>query len=129
MSTRRIRKVLVFAGLMLVVCGCGGRPNLVGTDAAVYSGRTLYAVASQDLSRVYDATLAALTQLEIEVTEKAKDVFYAKIVGSIADGKTITIRMEPGENNTTNLNISGGNVVSGNEKRALTIYEKIKQNL
>ena len=128
MSTRRIRKVLVFAGLMLVVCGCG-RPNLVGTDAAAYSGSKLYAVASQDLNSVYDATLTALLQLEIEVVEKAKDVFYAKIVGSIADGKTITIRMKPGENNTTNLNISASKLFSGNEERARTIYEKIKQNL
>jgi hypothetical protein len=128
MSTRRITKVLVFAGLMLVVCGCG-RPNLVGTDAAVYSGSKLYAVVSQDLNSVYDATATALTQLEIEVAEKAKDVFYAKIVGAIADGQTITVRMEPGENNTTNLSISGGSVLSGNEERARTIYEKIKQNL
>ncbi len=128
MSTRRIRKVLVCAGLMLVVCGCG-RPNLVGTDAAVYSGSRLYAVVSQDLNSVYNATETALTQLEIEVVEKAKDVFYAKIVGAIADGKTITIRMEPGENNTTDLSISGGNALSANEERARTIYEKIKQNL
>jgi hypothetical protein len=128
MSTRIIRKVLVFAGLMLVVCGCG-RPNLVGTDAAAYSGSKLYAVASQDLNSVYDATLTALLQLEIEVVEKAKDVFYAKIVGSIADGKTITIRMKPGENNTTDLSISASKFLSGNEERARTIYEKIKQNL
>ena len=128
MSTRRIRKVLVFAGLMLVVCGCG-RPNLVGTDAAVYSGSKLYAVVSQDLNSVYDAALTALTQLEIEVSEKAKDVFYARIVGSIADGRTITIRLEPGENNTTDLSISASKFLSGNEERARTIYEKIKQNL
>ncbi len=128
MSTRRIRKVLVFAGLMLVVCGCGGRPNLVGTDAAVYSGSKLYAVASQDLNSVYEATVNALLQLEIKVIDKAKDVFYAKIVGEIADGRTITILMEPGENNTTNLSIAGSNFLSGNEERARTIYEKIKQN-
>ena len=128
MSTRRIRKVLVFAGLMLVVCGCGGRPNLVGTDAAVYSGSKLYAVASQDLNSVYEATVNALLQLEIKVIDKAKDVFYAKIVGEIADGRTITILMEPGENNTTNLSIAGSNFLSGNEERARTIYGKIKQN-
>lgn len=128
MSTIRIRKVLVFTGLMLVVCGCG-RPNLVGTDAAVYSGSKLYAVASQNLNSVYDATTTALTQLEIEVVEKSKDVFYAKIVGAIADGQTITIRMEPGKNNTTDLSISASKLFSGNEERARTIYTQIKQNL
>ncbi len=128
MSTRRITKGLVLAGLVLAVYGCR-RPNLVGTDAAVYSGGKLYAVASQDLNSVHDATLKSLTQLEIEVTDKAKDVFYAKIVGSIADGQTITIRMEPGDNGTTDLIISTSEFLSGNEQRARTVYEKIKQNL
>ena len=70
MSTRRIRKGLVLAGLMLVMCGCG-RPNLVGTDAAVYSGNKLYAVVSRDLNSVYDATVTALVQLEIGTVDKA----------------------------------------------------------
>ena len=104
MLMREIRKISVLAVLMLCVCGCG-RPNLIGTDAAVYSGGKLYAVASQDLNSVYDATVTALKQLEVEVTETAKDVFYAKVVGKIADGKTITIRMEPGENNITEIPI------------------------
>ena len=126
MSTRRIRKVLVFAGLMLVVCGCG-RPKLIGTDAAVYSGSKLYAVASQDLNSVYDATLTSLTQLEIEVAEKNKDVFYAKVVGKIADGRTVTMRMEPGADKATELRINTSSF--GNEERSRVIYKTIQENL
>ncbi len=128
MSIRGIWKVSVFTGLMLAVCGCG-RPNLIGTDAAVYSGGKLYAVTSQDLDSVYAATVKALEQLEVEVIETAKDVFYAKVVGKIADGKTITIRMEPGANNITNINIKASKFLSGNEDRARAIYKKIKENL
>jgi len=116
----------VFASLMLAVCGCG-RPNLIGTDAAVYSQGKLYAVSGQDLNRVYGATVTALQQLEIEITETAKDVFYAKIVGKVADGKTVTIRLEPGADNVTELRIKSGTF--GNEKRSRVIYEKIQQNL
>jgi len=126
MSIRGIWKVSVFAGLMLAVCGCG-RPNLIGTDAAVYSQGKLYAVSGQDLNRVYVATVAALQQLEIEVTETAKDVFYAKIVGKVADGKTVTIRLEPGADNATELRIKSGTF--GNEERSRVIYKKIQQNL
>ncbi len=126
MSIRGIWKVSVFAGLMLAVCGCG-RPNLIGTDAAVYSQGKLYAVSGQDLNSVYVATVAALQQLEIEVTETAKDVFYAKVVGKVADGKTVTIRLEPGAENVTDLRIKASTF--GNEERSRVIYEKIQQNL
>jgi len=113
---------------MMSVCGCG-RPNFIGTDAAVYSRGTLYAVASQDMNSVYAATVTALKQLEVEVIETAKDVFYAKIVGKIADGKTITIRMEPGENNITDITIKASKFLSGNEERARVVYTQIKLNL
>jgi hypothetical protein len=102
---------------------------LIGTDAAVYSRGTLFAVASHDLSSVYAATETALKQLEVEVIETAKDVFYAKIVGKIADGKTITIRMEPGEKNITNIEIKASKFLSGNEERARVVYTQIKLNL
>ena len=126
MSIQRMCTVCVLAALMLAMCGCG-RPNLIGTDAAVYSRGKLYAVSGQDLNSVYKATEAALRQLEIEVTETSKDVFYAKVVGRVADGKTVTIRLEPGADNVTELRIKAGTF--GNEERSRVIYEKIQQNL
>ncbi len=126
MSIQRMCTVCVLAGLMLAVCGCG-RPNLIGTDAAVYSQGKLYAVSGQDLNSVYAASVKALKQLEIEVTETAKDVFYAKVIGKVADGKTVTIRLEPGTDNVTNLRIKAGTF--GNEERSRVIYKQIQQNL
>ena len=126
MSIREISKLLFCAALALAVCGCG-RPNIIGTDAAVYSRGNLYAVSGQDLNSVYSATLAALKQLEIEVAEKDIDVFYAKVVGKIADGRSVTIRMEPGEDKNTELMIKTGSF--GNEERSRVIYEKIQENL
>ncbi len=126
MSIQRMCTICVLAGLTLAVCGCG-RPNLIGTDAAVYSQGKLYAVSGQDLNSVYAASVKALKQLEIEVTETAKDVFYAKIIGKVADGKTVTIRLEPGTDNVTNLRIKAGTF--GNEERSRVIYKQIQQNL
>jgi hypothetical protein len=126
MSIKELWKLTLVAILVLAICGCG-RPNIIGTDAAVYSKGNLYAVSSQDLNRVYAATLAAMKQLEIEVTEKNKDVFYAMVVGKVADGKTITIRMEPGADNVTELRIRASTL--GNEERSRAIYKKIQQNL
>ena len=127
MSVQRICTICVLAGLMLAVCGCG-RPNLIGTDAAVYSRGKLYAVASQDLTSVYSATLKALQQLELEVTEQAKDVFIAKIVAKAADGKKIAIWIEPGPGDSSELSIKTGGWF-GNKERSRVIYKKIQQNL
>lgn len=128
MTMERIQKVVVLACLVLVLYGCG-KPELIGSEAAVYSGGKLYAVASNDLDKVYAATVKALEQLEIEVIDTGKDVFYAKVVGKVADGRTITISLEPEGDNVTNLSIKAGKFMSGNEERARVIYEKIKQNL
>jgi len=126
MSIGEIWKLSVVAVLMLAVCGCS-RPNIIGADAAVYSRGNLYAVSDRDLNTVYQATLKAMQQLEVEVTEKNKDVFYAKIVGKVADGRTVTIRMEPGADNATDLRIKASTF--GNEDRSRVIYDKIQQNL
>ena len=127
MSIRGIWKVSVFTGLMLAVCGCG-RPKLIGTDAAVYSRGKLYAVAGQDMNRVYLATQKALKQLELEVIEQAKDLFIAKIVAKAADGKKITIWIEPGPDDSSELNIRTGKL-GGNEDRSRVVYKQIQQNL
>ena len=128
MSMKRILKVFVLMVLMLSICGCG-RPHFIGTDAAAYSGGKLYAVASKDMNSVYEATLKALEQLELEVVEDAKDVFYAKVRGKVADGGTITVRLEPGEDKITNMSIKASKFISGNEERARVVYEKIRENL
>jgi hypothetical protein len=126
MSIRGFSNVVVIACLMLIVCGCS-RPNIVGTDAAVYSRGALYAVSGKDLNSVYAATVKALEQLEIEVVEKEKDVFYAKVVGEIADGMNVVVRLEPGDNNVTELSIKASAL--GNEDRSRVIYQKIQEIL
>ncbi len=126
MTITRFSKFVVFASMMLILCGCR-KPTLIGSDAAVYSRGSLYAVAGKDLNSVYAATLAAMKQLEIDVAEQNKDVFYAKVVGKIADGKTITIRLKPGADKGTELRIKTSTL--GNEERSRVIYKKIQENL
>jgi len=127
MSIQRKCTVCVLAGLMLAMCGCG-KPTIIGSDAAVYSGGKLHAVAGKDLNSVYLATQKALKQLELEIVEQAKDVFIARIVAKAADGKKITIRIEPGPGDSSELSIKTGKIF-GEEDRSRVIYEQIQQNL
>ncbi|MHC4739621.1 MAG: DUF3568 family protein [Planctomycetota bacterium] len=125
MLPKRILTIFVLAGVMLAICGC--RPSLVGPDAGAYSTGKLYAVTARDMNAVYQATLKALDHLEIEVTETAKDFFYARVVAKGADNKTITIRIKPGEGENANFTIKIGTF--GDKHRSQVIYEQIRQNL
>jgi len=125
MLLKRILLVFVLAGLLLAGNGCA--PSFVSSDAGVYSTGTLYAVTKGDITSVYGATLAAMEKLEIEVTDKAKDVFYAKVVARGADGKRITVRIKPGVGDLIDFNIRVGTL--GDEHRSRMIYEQIQKNL
>lgn len=120
------KKFLVILVLsFLVFCGCG--PNVVGVDSAAYSSGKLYAASSRDVTSVYNATVRALGELEIPVTEKAKDVFSAKVKGRSADGKLITVIIKPVEGGRSDYSIKVG--AFGNRSRSEVIYNKIQQNL
>ena len=125
MLAKRNLLYLVFAVLILTLCSCA--PSLVGTDAAVYSTGKLYAVSGRDLTEVYQASLKALEDLEIRVTQHQKDIFSAKIVAKAADGKVIKIIAKPAKPDLTNLDIKVG--LLGDEERSRLIYERIRQNL
>lgn len=125
MSAKKVSEVLVVFGLAMSICGCA--PSIVSSDAGVYAGGKLYAVASKDMTAVYNATVKAMEQLELDVVEKPKDVFYAKVVAKGADGKSITARMQPKEGGGTDLSIRVGTF--GDRHRSSVIYEHIQKNL
>jgi hypothetical protein len=109
------------------VYGCRA-PNIVGTDAAVYSGWTLYAVSSKDMAAVYEASVQAVGDLELTVTDKAKDVFSAKVSAKGADGKRVTVIIKPMEDGNTDLQIKVGGA-GGNEQRSRRVYQAIQKRL
>jgi len=125
MVIRHISVALAVVGLVLPACGCA--PSIVSPDAGVYSGGRLYAASSQDMTSVYAATLKALDELELNVTEQAKDAFYARVVAKGADGKRITINIKPKEGDGSTITIKVGTF--GEKRRSSIIYERIKQNL
>jgi hypothetical protein len=110
-------------GLSLAPLGCS--PTLVGQNAAVYSMGRLHARIDRDMDSVYEASVKALEELEITVTEKKKDVFAARVYGKTADERTLTIKLEPETDESTLLSIHTG--VVGNELRARAIYDKIRE--
>lgn len=125
MLGRKASALIAVCAAVLAASGC--RPAIVSSDAGVYSTGTLYAVTSQDLTAAYEATLKACDQLELNVTESAKDVFYARVAAKGADGKRITVSLKPKEGGGTNLSIRVGTI--GERYRSSALYEQIRQNL
>jgi len=126
MLVKRIVLYCMLVALVPVMCSCAA-PTLVGSNAAAYSGGRLHAVASRDMTAVYQASQTALKALEIEITDNAKDVFTARVVGMGANGKRITINIKPGDGDLTNFSIKVGSY--GDKLRSRRIYEEIQKAL
>jgi hypothetical protein len=107
----------VIAGLV----GC--TPTFVMNDSAVYEHGTLYASSSRDLDSVYAAAISAMDKLQLQVTEKVKDVFAAKIDAKSADGKLIYIKIKPQGGQKTSFEIHVGTL--GDEERSRKIFDEM----
>ena len=124
MLARKMLLICLEAALIAGIIGCA--PTIVSSDAGVYQHGTLYGKASKDVDAVYAATLAAMDKLQLQVIDKAKDVFAAKVIAKSADGKTVAVKIRPIENNKAAFEIHVG---LRNEERAQKVYDEIIASL
>ena len=108
-------------GCMLAVVGVGA----AGTIA--YIRGDLEAVESKPINAVYEATLTAVKELELTVTEKSKDALEARIVVRDSQDRKTTIKLKTTAEETTKLSIRVGTF--GSETRSRLIYQKIREQL
>ena len=125
MLAKKVLLVCLEAVVIVGVIGCA--PTIVSTDAGVYQHGTLYASASKDLDSVYAATLSAMDKLQLQVTEKAKDVFSARVVAKSAYGKIVVVKIKPEGEQKTSYEIHTG--AFGDEERARKIFSEINTGL
>ncbi len=125
MLAKRFLLVCIQAIVVAGVIGCA--PTIVSTDAGVYQNGKLYASTGKDLDSVYAATLFAMDKLQLQITEKAKDVFAAKVIAKSADGKFVTVKIQPQGDQKTSYEIHTG--AFGNEERARKVYSEINTGL
>lgn len=121
LATILITATGLLQGCMLAVVGVGA----AGTIA--YIRGDLEAVEPESLDAVYEATLAAVKELELTVTEKPKDALEARIVVHDSQDRKITIKLKNTAENTTKLSIRVGTF--GSETRSRLIYQKIREHL
>jgi hypothetical protein len=119
---------MLLAGAM--VSGQGCMVAAVGAAAAgtvAYARGDLQATDNATLDKVYEASLAAMDELQIPVISKSKDALSATITGRDAADKKITITLKAATEDTTELSIRIG--LFGSETKSRLIYQKILEHL
>ncbi|MCJ7728547.1 MAG: DUF3568 domain-containing protein, partial [Sedimentisphaerales bacterium] len=122
MLAKRVMLICMEAVVVVGVIGCGA-PKIFSTDAGVYQNGKLYGVSSKDMDSVYSATLYAMDKLQLQITDKAKDVFAAKVIAKSADGKIVVVKMKPTTDKKTEFEIGVGAL--GDEERSRRVFDEI----
>jgi hypothetical protein len=121
MLAKRAMLICMEAIVVIGVIGCA--PTIVSTDAGVYQNGKLWATSSKDVDSVYAATLQAMDKLQLQVTDKAKDVFAAKVIAKSADNEMIVVKITPTGDQKVAYDIKVG--AFGNEERSRKVYGEI----
>ncbi|MBN1793962.1 MAG: DUF3568 family protein [Candidatus Omnitrophica bacterium] len=127
---QRIFKILFIGVFAIHTAGCAAA--VVGTAAAaagtgVWAYGRLHKDIDASLTQVYEATLKALAELELEPTEDRKDRLTARIRTEFADGANVWIDLDAITANATKMVIRVG--VMGDRGRSQQILEKTEDNL
>ena len=121
------RTLLIFTGAVLAFSIIGCAPKIVSSEGGVYQGCRLFAVSDKSMDTVYNAALQAMSKLELNLVDKAKDAFGAKVVAKSSDDKRIVVEIRQTEDNRTMYNIRVG--AFGNEERSQKIFEEMSKIL
>lgn len=123
------RQVLfILCGIAALMTGCAAA--LVGGGVAgsiFYVKGDLEKTIHASYDQVYDASLAGLKDLGLEVTETGKGTEKASIKSRRLDGKTIRINITPQMGKTTNISIRIGTF--GDERSSREVLDAIEARL
>ena len=131
MKFRKQRTMLLLCYLLMGLSGCAA---VIAAGVGVGVGFGTYKYIEGNLQRDYigppdtlwEATLAALDDLQVAAEVKERDFFGGLIKGIMHDGTKITINMKRLTDNSTEVGVRVG--VFGDRKRSEIIHNKIAEN-
>lgn len=121
---------LVCLTLLLVasiVLGQGCKTTVIGPEGqtvATYRLGKLSAEEPKDINAVYQATLEALTELELSIIQKLKDELTAKVIARDSQDTRITVNLLAITKDSTKVTIHAGSYT-----RASRVYQTIHKSL
>jgi hypothetical protein len=130
-TLRQIGLIITLLGALGLATGCAvvavGAAAGAGAAGYAYVSGVLISTESASLDRTWNATLAAMKELEFPVTSQRKDALQASLVARNAYDKKISIRLKKVAEQSTEVRIRVGTF--GDETASRAILEKIKKRL
>jgi hypothetical protein len=127
MRARRTLLALLLIGAALAAEGCIIAAVGAGAGTIAYMKGDLEAVETKNIDQVFDASIKALEQLDMKITEQRKDGLSARISARDSGDRKVAIKLSATAEGATKLSIRIGTF--GSETRSRLIHEQIKQNL
>ena len=127
MKVKQIIMVAILGGAAFSINGCtaillGGGDEMAGNIRG-----DLVAMMEEDMKAVYNASLKALNELEMDVASKEINGLESKIVAYNSEAKKVEITLKRTEYDYTKLRIRIG--ILGDKMQSVMIYDWIKKNL
>jgi hypothetical protein len=131
MNKSKLLMTVFLASLLTLTNGC----FLFVVGAAAGAGAAGYAwvngevktTEAASMNQAWDASLAAMKDLEFTVTDKSKDALSGYVTAQTADNKAIKINLKYISNTSTEVRIRVGTF--GDENLSRTILNKIRNHL
>jgi hypothetical protein len=116
-------------GLAVQLSGCAALVvgGAAGAGGTIYVMGKLEDTINRPVSKVYEASMKALKQLELPVFEHEKDSMSAKITSMFADDKKVWINIESVTSDTSKITIRVG--MTGDEVKSRRILEAVHKHL
>jgi len=118
---------MLLAASAVSLSGCLLAAVGAGAGTVAYVKGDLEVVRPEGVAEVYEATKAAVAQLEYVTTESSKDATSAMVVARDSKDDKIKIKLEATPEGPTSISIRIG--TWGDERRSNIIYNKIVENL
>ena len=130
-KTKLLLTVLLMASLLAFGSGCilfvAGAAAGAGVAGYAWVNGELESTEAASLSRTWEASLAAMQDLQFPVTSQAKDALEGNLTARNAKNTEIKIKLKYVSNTSTEIHIRVGTF--GDETQSRAILSKIKEHL
>ncbi len=124
----RQRQILLMLLLVsALACGQGCKTTIEGPrgpTTAVYSFGKMSTEEAIDINALYEATVKALAELELKISQKTKDRLNATIIARDSQDKKITVQLVSITKDSTKMSIR-----AGSSTRASRIHQMVYDSL
>jgi hypothetical protein len=131
MNKTKLLMTLLMASLLAFGSGCllfvAGAAAGAGAVGYAYVNGEVESTEAASLSRTWDASLAAMQDMQYTVTSKAKDALEGNLTARNANNTEIKIKLKYVSNTATEVHIRVGKI--GDETLSRAILDKIREHL